>query len=83
MSFKSCFVLALTVVGLLMAMVPTALAQTNRVTFPADFDQMVLYGDYIRGSSGEMAYARPETIAAAKAGLPLPPGTQLVLENLW
>ncbi|RUU74452.1 hypothetical protein EOD00_38960, partial [Mesorhizobium sp. M7A.T.Ca.TU.009.01.3.1] len=52
----------------------------NRVTFPADFDQMVMYGDYRRGSGGEQAYALQETIDIARAGQPLPPGTRLVLE---
>nr|WP_250812989.1 cytochrome P460 family protein [Neorhizobium tomejilense] len=52
----------------------------NRVTFPKDFKQMVMYGDYRRGSGGELAYALKETIDIAKAGQPLPPGTRLVLE---
>ena len=57
-----------------------AQAQTNRVRFPANFDQMVMYGDYRRGTGGELAYALRETIDIAKAGQPLPPGTRLVLE---
>lgn len=56
------------------------MAQTNRAAFPADFDQMVMYGDYRRGSGGELAYALPETIEIAKSGQTLPPGTVLVLE---
>ena len=41
---------------LVAAIAPIAQAQTNRVTtFPADFDQMVMYGDYRRGSGGELA----------------------------
>lgn len=55
-------------------------AQTPRVTFPDSFEQMVMYGDYRRGTGGELAYALPETLAAAKSGLPLPPGTHIVLE---
>ncbi len=39
-----------------------------------------MYGDYRRGSGGELAYALKETIDIAKAGQPLPPGTRLVLE---
>jgi hypothetical protein len=63
------------------ALATAGIAQTNRVTtFPADFDQMVMYGDYRRGSGGELAYALPETLATAKSGQPLPPGTRLVLE---
>jgi hypothetical protein len=58
----------------------SAMAQTNRATFPADFEQMVMYGDYRRGSGGELAYALQETIDIAKSGQPLPPGTVLVLE---
>jgi hypothetical protein len=69
--------LALCVFGLLKS---PALAQENRATFPAFFDQMVIYGDYRRGSGGELAYALPETIAIAKSGQTLPPGTVLVLE---
>lgn len=66
--------------GLSSTLMPSAQAQTNRVTFPADFDEMVMYGDYRRGSGGEMAYALQETIDLAQAGQPLPPGTVLVLE---
>jgi hypothetical protein len=58
----------------------SAMAQTNRATFPAYFDQMVMYGDYRRGSGGELAYALPETIEIAQSGQTLPPGTVLVLE---
>ncbi len=67
---------------LVAALAPKVEAQTptNRATFPADFDQMVMYGDYRRGSGGELAYALKETIDLAKAGQPLPPGTRLVLE---
>ena len=57
-----------------------AQAQTNRVTFPGDFEQMVMYGDYRRGTGGELAYALQETIDTAQAGLPLPSGTRIVLE---
>ncbi|AIC29787.1 hypothetical protein IE4771_PB00052 (plasmid) [Rhizobium etli bv. mimosae str. IE4771] len=61
-----------------------ALAQAtgNRATFPENFKEYVLYGTYDRGSSKEEAFATPETIAAAKSGKPLPPGTQLVLA-IW
>ncbi|CVI24553.1 conserved exported hypothetical protein [Agrobacterium fabacearum CFBP 5771] len=64
---------------LLLASIFTASA-ANRVTFPNDFKQMVMYGDYRRGSGGELAYALKETIDIAKTGQPLPPGTRLVLE---
>ena len=58
-----------------------AQAQTNRITtFPQSFGQMVMYGDYRRGTGGELAYALQETIDTAQAGLPLPNGTVLVLE---
>jgi hypothetical protein len=56
-----------------------AMAEPNRVTFPENFDQYVQYGDYSRGSGGELAFALPETIEIAKSGLPLPYGTRLVL----
>jgi hypothetical protein len=41
---------------------------------------MVMYGNYRRGSGGELAYALPATVDAVKAGQTLPPGTVLVLE---
>lgn len=67
----------------LTSFMPAAQAQTNRVTFPDNFDQMVMYGDYRRGNGGELAYALQDTIDAAQAGLPLPNGTVLVLEVFW
>lgn len=54
----------------------------NRATFPKDFSRYVLYATYDRGSSKEEAFATPETLALAKSGQPLPPGTQLVL-GIW
>ncbi|GAK73216.1 hypothetical protein RRU01S_33_00200 [Agrobacterium rubi TR3 = NBRC 13261] len=59
----------------------TAVAE-NRATFPKDFSRYVLYATYDRGSSKEEAFAAPETLALAKSGQPLPPGTQLVL-GIW
>ncbi|MBB3398814.1 cytochrome P460 family protein [Rhizobium sp. BK060] len=61
-----------------------AMAQAvgNRATFPKNFNEFVLYGNYDRGSSKEEAFATPETIAIAKSGKPLPPGTHLVL-GIW
>jgi hypothetical protein len=59
-----------------------AMAQQNRASFPKDFDQYVIYGNYDRGSLKEEAFAKPETIAIAKAGQPLPAGTRLVL-GIW
>lgn len=57
-------------------------AETNRATFPGDFDKYILYATYDRGSAKEEAFATPETIQIAKAGKPLPPGTRLVL-GIW
>jgi hypothetical protein len=70
------------IIALLTLFAPGAMAQAenNRATFPANFEQMVMYGDYRRGTGGELAYALRETIDIAKAGQPLPPGTRLVLE---
>jgi hypothetical protein len=56
-----------------------AVAQVNRVTFPKDLERFVHYTTYDRGSSWNEALATPETLAIAKSGKPLPPGTQLVL----
>jgi cytochrome P460 len=57
-------------------------ADTNRATFPKNFDKFVLYATYDRGSSKEEAFATPETIELSKSGKPLPAGTQLVL-GIW
>jgi Cytochrome P460 len=57
-------------------------AEENRVTFPGNFAEYVRYGIFDRGSSGEEAFALPETIAISKNGQPLPNGTQLVLRIL-
>ncbi len=81
MTFVRLFAVFAFVVMTLSAAVPTAQAQTSRITsFPQSFGQMVMYGDYRRGSGGELAYALQDTIDTAQAGLPLPNGTVLVLE---
>ncbi|WP_027687594.1 cytochrome P460 family protein [Rhizobium leguminosarum] len=59
-----------------------AQATGNRSTFPKNFGEYVRYGIYDRGSSKEEAFATAETIAIAKSGQPLPPGTRLVL-GIW
>lgn len=59
-----------------------AAAQTNRATFPANFDKYVLYAKYDRGASREEAFATPETLEFAKSGKPLLPGTHIVL-GIW
>jgi len=63
-------------------MAVAAFAQSNRATFPANFDKYVRYAVYDRGSSKEEAFATPKTLEIAKSGKPLPPGTQLVL-GIW
>ena len=80
LGWRSSMLLAALAVCILSLFCAPAMAQENRATFPADFDQMVMYGDYRRGSGGELAYALPETIAIAQSGQTLPAGTHLVLE---
>ena len=72
--------LAVSLLGAVFAF--TASAQTNRATFPADFDKYVLYATYDRASSKEEAFAKPATLEIAKSGAPLPTGTQIVL-GIW
>ncbi|MGO4740210.1 cytochrome P460 family protein [Bosea sp. 2KB_26] len=74
--------MALVAIALLACSFPPAFGQTNRATFPKAFDRYVLYATYDRGFAKEEAFALPETLALAKAGKPLPPGTQLVL-GIW
>jgi hypothetical protein len=83
MTLRSLRPLALAVAVAILALSPLAgAAQSNRATFPKNFDQYVRYAVYDRGSSKEEAFALPETIALSKTGKPLPPGTQLVL-GIW
>lgn len=85
LNFKTITVLiALTAIAMVSLMGAQAFAQAtgNRATFPKNFKDYVLYGVYDRGSSKEEAFATAETIAIAKSGQPLPPGTQLVL-GIW
>jgi hypothetical protein len=70
--------LSVVIAATVVLMLP-AQAEPNRVTFPKNFEKYVFYGDYRRGSSGEMAYALPETLQIAKSGQSMPYGTQLVL----
>lgn len=74
--------LSLTAIALVALVSSAAMAQENRANFPKNFDKYVLYGIYDRGSSKEEAFALPETIAIAKSGKPLPPGSNLVL-GIW
>ncbi|MCQ1835987.1 cytochrome P460 family protein [Neorhizobium galegae] len=77
---RICLVLIAVTISPLLGM--GAKADTNRATFPADFDKYVLYATYDRGSSKEEAFALPETIAFSKSGKPLPAGTRLIL-GIW
>jgi|RhiMetdeSRZDD1v2_1073273.scaffolds.fasta_scaffold984589_2 cytochrome P460 len=70
------------VFGTVVAFTLKAGAEENRVVFPGNFANYVRYGIFDRGSSGEEAFALPETIANSKNGQPLPDGTQLVLRIL-
>lgn len=74
--------IAVLVVYAVALFVVPASAEENRVSFPENYAQYVRYGIYDRGSSGEEAFAHPDTIALSKNGLPLPNGTQLVLRIL-
>jgi len=59
------------------------MAQTRRATFPALFDNTVMYGDYRRDSGGGLAYALPETIAIAKSGQTLLEAIVLHEVQMW
>ena len=80
LSWRLSTILAVAILSILGFFNSATMAQTNRVTFPASFEKMVMYGDYRRGSGGELAYALSETIAISKTGEKLPAGTVLVLE---
>lgn len=55
-----------------------ALAEENRVTFPENIDALEHYTTVTRGEVEEMLTSRA-AIDAAKAGLPMPDGTHVVI----
>jgi hypothetical protein len=55
-----------------------ALAEANRVTFPANIDELEHYTTITRGEVEEMLTSR-EAIEAAKSDLPMPDGTHVVI----
>jgi hypothetical protein len=54
-------------------------AEANRVTFPANFDQLVHYTTVTRSGVEEHMLTTREAIAAVKNGQPVPNGTHFVL----
>lgn len=56
-----------------------AMADTNQVAFPADFERGVHYGTVNRGNIREELYVNRAAIDAAKQGRPMPTGTVVTL----
>lgn len=56
-----------------------AYAETNRVKFPENLDQLVHYTTVRRGNVTEHIITTPAAIEAVKSGRPIPAGTQFVL----
>lgn len=54
-------------------------AESNRVTFPANLDQLVHYATVKRGASTEHMLTSQTAIDAVKKGQPVPNGTHVVL----
>ena len=64
--------IAVLVVYVVALFVVPASAEENRVTFPENYAQYVRYGIYDRGSSGEEAFAHPDTIALRRTACRCP-----------
>jgi len=56
-------------------------AETNRVTFPENVNELVHYATVVRGEVTEHIKTTPEAIEAVKNGQPIPEGTHFVLED--
>jgi len=54
-------------------------AETNRVEFPDNLDQLVHYTTVRRGNVTEHIMTTPEAMEAVKKGQPIPSGTHFVL----
>lgn len=54
-------------------------AETNRVKFPENLDQLVHYTTVRRGNVTEHIMTTPEAMDAVKSGRPIPAGTHFVL----
>ncbi|SMF90206.1 Cytochrome P460 [Azospirillum oryzae] len=54
-------------------------AETNRVKFPENIDQLVHYTTVRRGNVTEHIMTTPEAMEAVKSGRPIPAGTHFVL----
>lgn len=69
---------ALVVSAVCLSVAPVG-AEPNRVTFPAQIDQMIHYATVKRGEVTEHMLTTPEALRAIKAGQPVPAGTHFVL----
>ena len=56
-------------------------AETNRVTFPENLDQLVHYTTVKRGNVTEHIMTTREAMEAVKNGQPIPDGTHFVLAD--
>jgi hypothetical protein len=57
-------------------------AESNRVTFPANLDQLVHYTTVTRGNVTEHMLTSQAAIDAVRKGQPIPNGTHLVLKDI-
>ena len=57
----------------------SALAQSNRVTFPKELDRLVHYATVKRGESTEHMLTTQQAIDATRSGKEIPPGSHVVL----
>ncbi len=56
-----------------------AIAESNRVSFPANLDELVRYATVKRGDSTEHMLTSQAAVDAVKKGQPVPNGTHVVL----
>lgn len=77
--FASRFLLISMVVAVVSLAGWQADAETNRVKFPDNLDQLVHYTTVRRGNVTEYILTTPEAMEAVKKGQPIPNGTHFVL----
>jgi hypothetical protein len=64
-----------------LALSAAAVAEPNRVTFPANLDALEHYTTVTRGEVTEYMYTSRAALDAIRAGEPIPDGTQVILQD--
>lgn len=66
---------------LAISLAQSAVAEPNRVQFPDDLDALEHYTTVTRGEVTEFIYTSQSALDAIRAGEPVPPDTQIILQD--